>query len=77
MLGEDAFYFGYVMLASDGIPAGGLFNWKLDTSDERVYTDSTASTQQIIHEFLESGHAGTTWPRRYHGFPHPCVLARV
>ena len=55
-LGAVAFHFGYhdVMLASDSIPAGCLFNWNLDTSDTWVYRLSKTSL------FTRSGRAGTT-----------------
>ena len=59
LLGEEAFHFGYVMLASDSIPAVCPFNWKLDTSDGR----STASTQQTIQDFLCSPGLATLVPR--------------
>ena len=39
LLGAEAIHFGYVMLAS-GCP----FNWKLDTSDGRIYSLDTALT---------------------------------
>ena len=49
------------MLASDGIPAGGLFNcqWKLDTSDGRV-NSVDATVYPRLPLFTRSGRACTT-----------------
>ena len=47
------------MFASEGIPAGGLFNWKLDTGDRRVYSLDTADYPRLPL-FTRSGSAGTT-----------------
>ena len=58
----EAIHFGYLMLSSDGIPAGVLFNWMLDTSDGRVYSLDTADYPRFPL-FTGSGHAanaGTT-----------------
>ena len=58
----EAIHFGYLMLSSDGIPAGVLFNWMLYTSDGRVYSLDTADYPRFPL-FTGSGHAanaGTT-----------------
>ena len=47
------------MLPSDGIPAGGLFNWKLDISVGRVYSLDTADYPRLPL-FTRSVRAGTT-----------------
>ena len=55
----EAIHFGYLMLSSDGIPAGVLFNWMLYTSDGRVYSLDTADYPRLPL-FTRSGRAGTT-----------------
>ena len=67
-MGTEAIHFGsgYVMFAFEGLPAGGLFNWKLDTGDGRVYSLDT--TDSSVHQVGQ---------HRYHSFSQPCVLARV
>ena len=47
------------MFASDWIPAGGLFNWKLDTGDGRVYS-LDATDYPRLSLFTRSGRAGIT-----------------
>ena len=42
------------MLASDGIPAGGLFHWKLDTGAERVYRLDAADYPRLAL-FIRTG----------------------
>ena len=54
LLGAEAIHFGYGMFASEGIPAGGLFNWKLDTSDGRVYSLDAADYPRLNFSYLPS-----------------------
>ena len=46
-LGAEAIQIGYVMLAFDGIPAGGCFHWKLDTGDGRACSLDAADYPSI------------------------------
>ena len=38
LLGMAVLHLAYVTYASDGISAGGLFQWKWDTGPDRAYT---------------------------------------
>ena len=57
LLGESAIHIGYVMLASDGIPAGGLFHWKLDIGAERVYSLDAAGCPRLLKFLCSPGRA--------------------
>ena len=47
------------MLEFDSIPAGGLFNWKLDIGAKRVYSLNTADNPRLPL-FIRTGSAGST-----------------
>ena len=56
----EAIHIGYGMLASDCIPTGCHFHWKLDTGISRTYSLNTADYLRLsLFQFTRRGSAGT------------------
>ena len=62
-----ALHLAYVLYASDGISAGGLFQWKRDTGQDRAYSLDPADYPSLPLFKLKGAKGSTAF----------CILARV